>query len=529
MPTLLPWLAARAASTRAAGSNRAVDYLPYVVLVVVSAALLVQILLLNRGKLVYSLDDPYIHMAVAENIVRGTYGVNLAELSAPSSSILYPFLLLPFAGFEIFEWVPLAIAFLATLATVCLWRHVVCEALGGSHEPRTGLVAALIVTLLIAATNLIGVMFTGMEHSLQLFVTAVLVVGLVVERNEHRAPWWLWCAVAIGPLVRYENLALSIPALGYLSIRGWRQASVRVLVLLTILVGGFSLFLFSSGHGLLPTSVLMKSGAMDGDARALFEGFIRNVSSREGAMLASLGALFVGAAMSGMESRDRQLATWCAAVVVLHLVAGRFGWFGRYELYAWSTALLTAIVVFRGPLQRFVKSRSLLTILVVASGLTAAIGRSYIDTTLRTPLGANNIYEQQYQMHRFATAYYGEPVAVNDLGWVSFRNDAYVLDLHGLANRRAAEAFGRGDPSYMELLAREYDVRVAMLHRSWFPKLPEGWKPVAEMRLGKRRVTTAGSLVTFYALDPAVERRVRSILPEFRATLPPGVELTILP
>lgn len=511
------------------GWGRAVDCLPYVVFVGVGATLLVQILLLNGGKLVYSLDDPYIHMAVAENVVRGTYGVNLAEMSAPSSSILYPFLLVPFAGLAVFEWIPLAVASLAALATIVLWHRIVGEALGSEGDLRTRFVTALVVVLLIAATNLVGVMFTGMEHSLQLFATALLITGFMMERRDRRAPWWLWVAIVLGPLVRYENLALSIPALVYLFVRGWRQASVRVLALLTLLVGGFSLFLFTSGHGLLPTSVLMKTGAMDGGARTLFEGVIRNVSSREGVMLASFGALFVGAAISRMERRDRQLAAWCAAVVVLHLVAGRFGWFGRYELYAWSAALLTAIVVFRGPLQRFVESRSLLTIFVVASGLTAALGWTYIDTTLKTPLGANNIYEQQYQMHRFATAYYGDPVAVNDLGWVSFRNDAYVLDLYGLANRRAAEAFGRGDPSYIEDLSREYGVRMAILHSSWFPELPEGWSPVAEMRLGKPRISTAGSVVTFYALDPAVERRIRSLLPEFRATLPPGVELRILP
>jgi hypothetical protein len=35
-------------------------------------------------------------------------------------------------------------------------------------------------------------------------------------------------------------------------------------------------------------------------------------------------------------------------------------------------------------------------------------------------------------VHRFAVEY-SEPVAVIDLGWVTYRNDEYVLDLWGLA------------------------------------------------------------------------------------------------
>ena len=45
------------------------------------------------GHLVYTLDDPYIHLAVAESILEGGYGINTGEYASPSSSILWPFLL----------------------------------------------------------------------------------------------------------------------------------------------------------------------------------------------------------------------------------------------------------------------------------------------------------------------------------------------------------------------------------------------------------------------------------------------------
>ena len=57
------------------------------------AILLFFVLRFAGGQLMYTLDDPYIHLSLAENLLRGHYGVNLDEVASPSSSILYPFLL----------------------------------------------------------------------------------------------------------------------------------------------------------------------------------------------------------------------------------------------------------------------------------------------------------------------------------------------------------------------------------------------------------------------------------------------------
>jgi hypothetical protein len=45
------------------------------------AAIVVELaglLALNGGHIGYTLDDPYIHLALAENIIHGDYGVNIA-------------------------------------------------------------------------------------------------------------------------------------------------------------------------------------------------------------------------------------------------------------------------------------------------------------------------------------------------------------------------------------------------------------------------------------------------------------------
>jgi hypothetical protein len=71
-------------------------------------------------------------------------------------------------------------------------------------------------------------------------------------------------------------------------------------------------------------------------------------------------------------------------------------------------------------------------------------------------------------------------------------------------------------------------VNTASLYGAWYPDLPERWRTVGEMRLGRRTLTAAADVVTFFVLDPAVEPRVRELLRDFGATLPRGVELTTL-
>lgn len=64
-------------------------------------------LVLNGGAFCFTLDDPYIHLALSENLWKhGHYGVNLGEVSAPSSSVLWPFLVAPISD------APLAVLFL---------------------------------------------------------------------------------------------------------------------------------------------------------------------------------------------------------------------------------------------------------------------------------------------------------------------------------------------------------------------------------------------------------------------------------
>jgi hypothetical protein len=121
---------------------------------------------------------------------------------------------------------------------------------------------------------------------------------------------------------------------------------------------------------------------------------------------------------------------------------------------------------------------------------------------VRTAISANNIFEQQYQMHRFVQDYYREPVAINDLGWVAYENPQYVLDLWGLASLEALQArMTATNPAWMDELARKHNVKLAIIYDSWFRKKPPAWKAVAVMELSKTCITPGDKYVTSNSCD----------------------------
>ena len=153
----------------------------------------------------------------------------------------------------------------------------------------------------------------------------------------------------------------------------------------------------------------------------------------------------------------------------------------------------------------------------------------YVLTTVETPVAAEGIYHQQFQMHRFATDFYKQPVAVNDLGWVSYKNPAFVLDLQGLGSEpvrrlRAAHAF---DATQMADLVSRYNIGLVMIYESWYPDIPPAWKRIAVLHA--RALSAADDRVSFFVTPDANLKLVNHALAELQQGLPGGVTLDIEP
>jgi hypothetical protein len=511
-------------------SKAAALRLPFVILLVVFGLELWAILVFDEGHFIYTLDDAYIHLALAENIARGHYGVNLGEFSAPSSSIIWPFLLAPFSKLRVGTYMPLVINLLASFGSVYLFGSLAVRSAGESETFNRLPVVCILMILLIPITNVVGLLFTGMEHSLQVFLAMMVLLGIIREQEAGRVPWWLCAAIVGGPLVRYENLALALPALAYLAIRHHHRSLLLCSGALAAAIGGFSLFLYSKHLGILPTSVLAKSGVASGGGglELIAQNLFQNISTRQGKVL-SLGlVLLLGVAFASRRAREeRLLASWAGFSLTLHLLAGRFGSYSRYEIYMWTTVLLTLIYLFGNQLVRLSNGIPLPRVVAALSVCGLTLGWPYASTLISTPLASRNIYEQQYQMHRFITQYWRGPVAVNDLGWTSYQNDAYVLDLSGLALREALQARHTANSDWMDRLADEHNVRLAMIYREILKSIPSGWTAIGELHLGTSRITPFSSSVVFYALDTDALDRARRLARDFQSDLPRGVRFVL--
>lgn len=485
------------------------------------------ILQLNGGFFTYTQDDPYIHLAMAEQISLGHYGINAGETSSPSSSILWPILLAPLAGWSLF---PLLLNLLAAAATLYFISLILNSCLPPLVEPARSRLAVATLCLLIIGLNLVGLIFLGMEHSLQVLLVVITLYGLIREGENGLVPPWLGLVLVLSPLVRYENLAISGAAALYLILRGHTRSAVISLVLIALLLGGFSAFLLSEGQSILPASVTAKSTVVNQGGRlsAVFGNLSLSLSHRRGVMLL-LGLI----ALSGYgffapenETARRSLALSAVPAIILHIFFGAYDWFNRYEIYIWSFMLLLLIHLWFPRLAhlRLTARFWLLRLVVLLSLFTAVTGAEYIKDLFILPLAANNIYEQQYQMHRFATEFYQDTVAVNDLGWVAYGNPSYVLDLWGLGSREAFEArrnwHNKKNPDWIQRLTEDRGVHLVMIYSDWFPTVPADWIPLGILKLGRKRVAPARSEVIFYATDSEARDRIRPLLESFSATLP---------
>jgi len=216
-------------------------------------------------------------------------------------------------------------------------------------------------------------------------------------------------------------------------------------------------------------------------------------------------------------------------LIVAHLVAGKEGWFLRYEAYVLITGVVCLVSAFHPAITT---GMGWWQGTIIASSVLVLL-QPYTLATLRTPTAAANVFAQHYQMHRLAADILRVPVGVNDVGWVSFRNDNYVLDFWGLGSevarkaRMDAAATGGNDGAWMDDLARRREVQVAMIYEAYLPA-PADWIKVAELHLNMRIITPAHGVVSIFVLDPGLLASVIDGLRRLQGTLPPEASLRIL-
>jgi hypothetical protein len=491
----------------------------------------------NDGVFTYTLDDPYIHLALAQSLAHGHYGINPGEASSPSSSIVWPFLLVPFAGYPT-RILPLMYAPL-------LWNILFCGLAawligrtvdGWTWRPRADAYGAMrgewvwrftTAALLMLVANLAGLTFVGMEHGLQVLLAIACAAGLVEVFHSRPIPAWCLCAAVLGPMVRYESFAL-VAAVA-VALYGQRRVRAAAWVVVLSAIGPllFSIFLLSRGLPALPSSVLVKAMVYSFHPSLLMTCIATVMRSvmwgvREVSWWNQLaaGLLLIWLAVREKRRGPRFVLGGALFAAFLQLTIGRFHWFYRYEVYAIG---FTAIVAWAALMESTRLGRWKLT-----AGLVS-IAWLYAVAVHETPGAAANVYQQQYQTHRFMAGFHGRAVAVNDLGLVSYDRPAgvYVLDLWGLASPEASRRFHK-DAGWLDAITRSHSAGLAILYPSWYEDgAPDDWSPLGTMCITGRRISISRRCVVFYSTPQGDRDALQAELAVFSRSLPPSVKMTL--
>jgi hypothetical protein len=509
--------------------------------------LLIQSLRVNRGHLVYALDDAYIHMAMAKNFARhGVWGVTPYQFTSASSSPLWTFLLSAiYFVFGVNNVTPLVLNTLfATLLVLALGRILESLATG---LPRPYIFGVLLSVLFFAPIP--SLIFAGLEHVLQTLVTLLLVFYTSrLLAGQSSASWA--CRVMLAALgflastARYEGLfAVGIVAL-LLCFR--RQMRLALWVLFWSVLPLFVFGLVSVRHGWfwLPNSVVLKGNLPlgPGDRLASFAAHAAadfTFSGLRVARLMAVSLLLMLYRFTKGKGGDDPLQ-WLMGIFVatgfLHLVLAGAGWLYRYEAYLVALGLVAVAAPLYEFVQRLPRTFRMtagewaglvaLALTILTTNLLWSAGDNSLRITVRA---TNDIYNWHYHMGLFVQRYYqGSALAVNDLGAVNFMADIQCTDFHGLADLDVARAMlmKRFDPQFMDALARSREVRVALVDDNWlglYGGTPREWLLAGRWKFNDRVILPSPAL-SFYTLTEAARVQLMANLRDFSSHLPAGVE-----
>jgi hypothetical protein len=515
---------------------------------VLAALVLLQSLALNGGLLVYTLDDPYIHLAMVRAWFEwGTVGVSQDHFAMASSSPAWTLALGVLTWlFGLHEWLPYALNVACCLALIVVfWRQVV-----GDRSGRAPLVPAAAGWLCALAVlvplwrHLPGLTLAGMEHplhaALTIAFTGVIFRGLERGRAGVADTASLWLLALLLPLVRLEGaFAVGAGAL-LLLLRGRLRAGLGVLLIGSAPTALIGLWYQRMGGFLLPNSIVAKAvpaTGLFGWLEHLVQHLTLNLAMDQTlAYILLLGLYWLYRGWKAGRRADVEQAAYVLVLVTLHLGFSVVGWFERYQAYL--ITLFVFMAVRRLPdlpwdaISRAARRRPAVAALSVVVVLVC-FGSRQLTALWNTAAASNNIFVQQYQMGRFVAEHYRDrAVVVNDLGVVSLRATGPVTDPVGLGSTdvlREAQRVGgthKLTGEIVEPLLDKNGADVIIVYPGWFDQDVYGrWRAIGSWSITGQLVTPAARTVVFYTRDERTSAQLARRLRAFEPELPPGVRV----
>jgi hypothetical protein len=221
-----------------------------------------KVMKITHGVFMYPYDDTFIHLTIADNLLKGTWGINENEFASASSSPLYTLILTFFRLFSKTTLTPFIVNCLAGAGIVIalhswLKKHFV-NSIG----------QAAILLLVVFFTPLPLLIVSGMEHTLQCLFSFLFIFyfsdWLADNKTSNKAlPVKILIFSVLTSTIRYEGLFLiGIACVLLLLHRKFLQSFLLGFVALLPLIV-YGLISLSKGNYFLPNSVLVKSGSFN--------------------------------------------------------------------------------------------------------------------------------------------------------------------------------------------------------------------------------------------------------------------------
>jgi hypothetical protein len=492
------------------------------------------------GRIVYAIDDAYIHMSIAKNFSQhGVWGVTRYEFSSSSSSPLWTLLLS--AVYYVTgpsDLTPFILNVLFGTLLICA-VYLVLRGRGLSPPLLFITLAAIIFTAPLPA-----LVFSGMEHILQaIFAVAfVFFAARMLSTHEGKAYDRLLLLAPLLTATRYEG-AFPVAIVCALLLK--RRALVRALMLgasgalPVVAFGAYSVF---KGWHFLPNSILLKGHFPD------LSSFEQTINFLGLSALARIEAyphvlwpmifsllLCVYAYKKGLRE-EKSLALIFVGSCLLHMEFADGGWFYRYEAYLVVLGLMITAIFFHRLFPDALKlKRELIVPYLAAVLVSVLISYPFVDRSVNSfkavPKATRNIFEQQYQMGLFLKMFYRDrAIAANDIGATTYYTDVRLLDLYGLGtlevfDKKRANAF---TTQTIYESAKQRGVAIAIVYDQWytdFGGIPPQWVKVGKWTIPEN-IICASDTVSIYAVDPLEAIPLEQNLKAFSTLLPAEVTQT---
>jgi hypothetical protein len=503
----------------------------------------------NEGHYIYSLDDAYIHMAIAKNVaLHGVWGVTKYEFSSSSSSILWTGMLaVVYLLFGVRDYVP----FLLNLIFASL---IILSAFFILNRFRIKPFYSLYILLAIVfLTPLPPLMFTGLEHVMHIWVSLLFIyfvsAELSGEEKSNRNILWLLVVSLMLPSIRYEGIFLAVIASILFLIQKRFLNSILVFICAFLPIYVFGVISINNGWSFFPNSLLLKGSFPDITSLPEFISFtwylIKILLPVKYLIILFVG-LFIFASIyykysNYLKKYYRTKIFFMLLMFVFNLILyaaySKSGWSYRYQSFLVSLGIFVfGIVLFQYIVpdmhrKRLLKWGFIILFIFVPLVYFAIVA---FELIVKTPIATTNIYEQQYQMGQFLRKFYeNKGVALNDIGTSNYFADIRCVDLWGLSNLEVSKKRRSGffDANDIRSVCKRNDVKISIAYDTQsrdgdLNSLPAEWIKAGEWEI-RDNIIAGNEVISFYAVNSEEFIGLRNNLIEYSNELPRTVKCRI--